>query len=291
MTRRMDKSARVAPRAVARELHWAEYAIEAALLAMFMVSACVMTVLLEHPASPAHRAIPDAFMRRALIGVAMGLTAIALIYSPWGMRSGAHFNPAVTLTYLRLGAIAPRDACAYVVAQGAGGIAGVLVVALALGPLAGHPAVRFAATTPGADGSVVAFAAELAISFVLMTVILWVSNGRFARATGVICGAIVATYITFEAPYSGMSMNPARSLASALGSGEWASLWIYVSAPPLAMLAAAELHLRLRGARRVRCAKLHHGGAQPCIFRCGYDDGADARQPIPEETPWTAITT
>jgi aquaporin Z len=272
---------------VGRRLHWREYAIEAALLGAFMVAACAVTALVEHPYSPVNAAISEAFVRRALIGVAMGLTAIALIYSPWGQQSGAHFNPAVTLTYLRLGKIDPRDACAYIVAQCAGGILGVLLVSSALGLAVAHPAVRFAATVPGAGGAGVAFIAEFAISFVLMSIILLVSNSRRARGTGLICGTIVAAYITLEAPYSGMSMNPARSLASALLAGEWTAFWVYVSAPPLAMLAAAELYLRLRGAHRVLCAKLNHHGARRCVFRCGYHRLGDPRG----ELPWTTTTT
>jgi aquaporin Z len=97
--------------------------MEAALLGGFMVSACGFTVLLFHPASPAVQAIPSEFVRRWLTGLAMGATAIALIYSPWGRRSGAHFNPAVTLTFLRLGNVAPRDAAGYVLAQFVGGVA------------------------------------------------------------------------------------------------------------------------------------------------------------------------
>lgn len=251
-----------------RELNWPEYAIEAALLGAFMVSACVITVVLEHPASPAHAAIPDAFTRRTLIGIAMGLTAVGLIYSPWGQQSGAHFNPSVTVAFLRLGTIATRDALAYVLAQCVGGILGVLLTYVALGRLVAHSAVGFAATVPGPAGAGIAFVAEFAMSFVLMSVILLLSNSRLARFTGLVCGAIVATYITFEAPYSGMSMNPARSLACAVVAGQWTSFWVYVSAPPLAMLAAAELYVRLRGARRVFCAKLNHGGTRRCIFRC-----------------------
>src|SRR5439155_4036046 len=80
--------------------HWPEYLIEAAALGAFMVSACIFTVLFEHPGSPIQQALQDSnALRRALIGIAMGLTAIILIYSPWGQLSGAHMNPSVTITY------------------------------------------------------------------------------------------------------------------------------------------------------------------------------------------------
>src|SRR5260370_22978496 len=88
---------------------------------MLRVSAGLFTLLLESPASPLHAAIPDAFLRRSITGAAMGLTAVALIYSPWGRRSGAHMNPAVTLSFLRLGKIAPTDAVFYIFPQFIGG--------------------------------------------------------------------------------------------------------------------------------------------------------------------------
>ncbi len=147
------------------ERNWPAYAIEAALLAIFMLSACAFTVLLEHPASPLRRAIPDPLTRRTLMGMTMGLTAMALIYSPWGQQSGAHFNPSVTLAFFRLGKMEAKDAVAYVAAQCVGGIIGVQTARLALGMALAHPAVGFAATVPGPDGVGAAFAAELAISF------------------------------------------------------------------------------------------------------------------------------
>jgi len=246
-----------------------EYAIEAALLGLFMISACGVTVLLEHPGSPLYQAIPSAFVRRLLIGLAMGVTAIALIYSPWGQRSGAHFNPAATLAFFRLGKVAPRDATAYVLAQFVGGALGVMLSGAALGPLLAHEQVRYAVTIPGAYGVGAAWTAELAITFLLMSVILLASNSRFSRYTGLFAGALVAAYITFEGPISGMSMNPARTLASALGAHDWTALWVYFTAPPLGMLAAAEVYVRMRGRQAVFCAKLHHGGSRPCIF-CEY---------------------
>ncbi len=250
-------------------LHWREYLIEAALLGAFMVSACVVTALLEHPASPLRHAVANDVLRRALIGLGMGLTAIGLIYSPWGRRSGAHFNPSVTLTFLRLGKVQPWDAVFYVGAQFLGGVAGVLLSAALLGSVLADPSVRYVVTVPGPSGAGVAFAAELAISFLLMSVVLRASNTtRLARFTGLFAGLLVATYITLEAPLSGMSMNPARTLGSAAVGRLWTSLWIYFTAPLAGMLLAAELYRRTR--RPVLCAKLDHPATGPCIFRCGY---------------------
>ena len=253
--------------------HWPEYAIEATLLGLFMVSACFFTVLLEHPVSPVSQAIPSDVTRRLLIGLAMGGTAIALIYSGWGQRSGAHFNPAVTLAFYRLGKVAPRDALGYIVAQFLGGALGVMLSGAVLGRLLAHERVRYVVTLPGAyaanlgwAGPGVAWAAEFAISFLLMSIILRVSNSPLSRYTGLVAGALVATYITFEAPISGMSMNPARTLASALGAHDWTALWVYFTAPPLGMLAAAEAYLRTRGRHRIFCAKLHHDNDKPCLF-------------------------
>ncbi len=259
--------------------HWPEYAIEAFLLGAFMVSALGFTLLLEHPASPVRAALPEALLRRALMGCAMGATAIALVYSPWGQRSGAHFNPAFTLAFYRLGKIEPADAVGYVLAQFAGGALGVLALAALLGAFLTHPAVNYAVTVPGMAGQLAAFAAELAISFGTMLTVLIVSNhARLARFTPLFVGALVASWITLEAPISGMSMNPARSLGSAAGASLFSSLWIYFTAPPLGMLLAAELFVRVRGIREVHCAKLHHQNEKRCIFRCGYSMPAAAQE-------------
>jgi aquaporin Z len=251
--------------------HWPEYAMEAFGLGLFMVSACVFGVILENPSSPVRQMIPDAGFRRVLMGTAMGLTAIGNIYSPWGKRSGAHANPAVTLTFLRLGKVEKWDAVFYVVAQFAGGIIGVMVAASFLGNLLSHPAVEYVTTKPGMRGLAIAFGAEVVITFILMSVILRVSNqASIARYTGLFAGALVATYITLEAPLSGMSMNPARTFGSALPAGTLSTLWLYFTAPLIGMMLAAETYLRLKGKRRVFCAKLHHHNSKRCIFRCGY---------------------
>ncbi|HEY7063365.1 MAG TPA: aquaporin [Chloroflexota bacterium] len=260
--------------------HWPEYLLEAGGLGLFMLSACLFTTLIEHPASPVQQAIADPTLRRLPLGLAMGLTAIALIYSPLGQRSGAHLNPVVTATFFRLGKVAPWDAACYAVAQVAGGIVGVQVAALLLGERLGHPAVGYVATVPGAGGAALAFAAEGMIAFGLMLVVLTVSNTpRLARYTGLCAGALVATYIVVEAPFSGMSMNPARTLASTVPAGTWAVLWLYVAAPLLGMLLAAETYLRFIRPAGAICAKLQHPHDAPCIFRCGYRAAAAPRGP------------
>ena len=241
-----------------------------------MVSAASFTVLLEHPSSPVHGAIGDALVRRVVMGLAMGLTAVGIIYSRFGARSGAQMNPALTITFARLGKIAPRDAVAYVVAQFAGGLAGLGLASLALRSWIGSPNVNYVATLPGPWGTGAAFAAEAVISFCLMSVVLVVSNSRHMRVTGLVAGALVAIYIVIEAPVSGMSMNPARSFAPALLSGSFQSLWIYFTAPPLGMTAAAALFVRRHGLHAVLCAKLNHAGTAACIFRCRMDAGRAA---------------
>ena len=265
------RGAPLSPRAMETlRRHWPEYLIEGWALGMFMVSAGVVTTLFEYPGSAVHLAIADPTLRRALIGVAMGLTAMALIYSPWGQRSGAHMNPAVTFTFLRLGKIHRWDALFFVLAQFAGGLLGVVLVAQLLGAAFTAAPVSYVATLPGADGTAVAFAAEVLISSVLIFTVLVVSNTpRLARSTGVVAGCLVATYIAFEAPFSGMSMNPARSFASAAPGLMWQGFWIYLIAPVLGMLAGAQIYLSTRSRARVACAKLLHPDTQRCIH-CGY---------------------
>jgi aquaporin Z len=257
--------------AYALKNHWPEYLMEAIELGLFMFSACAFTVLLYHPSSPVAQTIHDGVLRRLLMGTAMGSTAIAIIFSPPGKRSGAHFNPSVTWTFFRLGKIRAWDAAFYTLFQFAGGIAGIVLASLTLSKLVSHQSVNYAATRPGPDGPIVAFAAEILISFILMSVVLAVSNTkRLARWTGIFAGVLVATYITIESPISGMSMNPARTFSSAVGAHLWMSLWIYFVAPPIGMLLAAEVYRRLNASRTIACAKLHHHHHPRCIIRCNF---------------------
>jgi aquaporin Z len=273
LKREADVNRKTTSAGAALRQHWPEYLIEGWALGMFMISAGTIATLIEHPASPLRLAIGSDTWRRVAIGVAMGLTAIVLIYSPWGKRSGAHMNPAVTLAFLHAGRVNRWDAVFYILAQFIGGAAGVVLVLALLGHAFAAPPVNYVATLPGPLGWQVALLAEFVISLGMMTMVLRVSSSpRFMRLTGLGAGLLVAIYISLEAPLSGMSMNPARSVASALPGHLWSHLWIYLIGPVAGMQSAVLIDRWLRGPQAVSCAKLVHTPQQRCIF-CGHEPG------------------
>lgn len=251
--------------------HWPEYLIEAGLLGTFMVAACFAVTVIQHPRSTIALRIRHPGLRRVIIGMLMGLTAIALIYSPIGQRSGAHMNPGTTLAFLALGKVQPWDAMFYGLFQFMGALAGVRVAEGVLGRRVKHEAVNYAATVPGGRGIAAAWVAEFVIALGMMFMVLVSANHAVsAPYTGVFAGVLVAVYIAIEAPISGMSMNPARTLGSAIPARLYRGIWIYFTAPPLAMLTAAALYTGVVG-DEVYCAKMSHGGDQRCIFNCRID--------------------
>ena len=248
-------------------LHWPEYLMEAGELGVYLFMACALATLLQHPASPLHQYVRGGVERRALMGAALGATMVALVMSPWGKQPGGHFNPAVTFTFYRLGKVEFWDFWFYTAAQFLGAVGGVSVARYMLRGAPGNEAVRYAVTVPGMWGSSVAFAAEVVISFVLVLTVLFVTNREgLAPYTPYFVGLLIAAYITFEAPLSGMSTNPARTFGSAFHADAWHSLWIYFIAPTSGMLAAAEVFLRARRGVGPYCAKLNHDNNKRCIF-------------------------
>jgi aquaporin Z len=143
------------------------------------------------------------------------------------------------------------------------------IASLAVGTILRHPSVNSVVTTPGSYGNWPAWAGEFAISFILMTTVLLLNRfPRLLTRTGYVAGLLVAVYITFEAPLSGMSTNPARTLASALWGNIWTGLWIYFTAPVFGMLSAIELQRLWSAGHHTLCGKLTHSTNVECHIQC-----------------------
>lgn len=252
--------------------HLPEYLMEAALLGLLLIAAGTLSIVFEYPQSPVHQVITDGNLRRFLIGIVIGATSSALIYSPWGRQSGAHMNPAVTLAFYHLGKVKRQDTLFYILFQCLGGLAGIYFMALVFGTEFTQPPINYIVTVPGSLGWLGAVLGELAIAFMMMMMVLLTSNNpKLSRYTGLFAGCLVMLYVTFEAPFSGFGMNPARSFASAFSAQVWTAFWLYIIVPPIGMLSAGGMYSYLFGHSAVKCAKLHHDNNKRCIFRCNYN--------------------
>lgn len=226
--------------------NWPHYLAEAAGLGFFMTCASLFTTLLQYPRSPLAVWIKEPELKLVALGILMGIVIAIIVYSPWGQKSGAHINPAVTLAFWRLGKISSWDAVFYTIFQFAGGALAIQIVGMLIGAPFRHPSVAHVVTIPGASGTARAFIAEFVISFILMLILLLATNSKkLEKLAGVFAGVLIALYLMLETPYSGMSLNPARTFASAFAARDWTGLWIYFAAAPLAMLLASQTFLRL----------------------------------------------
>lgn len=248
--------------------HWPEYAVEAGFLALFVLAAGLVSAWMEAPSTVFPGAPQEPALRRLLAGVAMGLALMAMIYSPWGRRSGTHLNPALTLAYLRLGKIGRPDALFYILAQIAGATVAVTLLRWgALMPAAAQPALL--ASSIGPSDERVAFATALVLAATAMWLILYTSNhARWYRWTGVLVGLLFMLVVACAAPLSGFGINVARLLAVDATAGITAAHWVNLVPPLLGMQLAVE-GWRLASRRpQVLCAKLAHNTHGRCIFRC-----------------------
>jgi aquaporin Z len=226
------------------------YLQEALGLAIFMISACFFSALLEGKNSALYQAIPNGMIRLLMMGLLMGLTALFIFYSPITAPSGSHINPAVTLVFLRLGKICPVDAFFYILFQLAGGLAAVYAMAFLMGNLLTDEPVHYAITVPGKFGVAAAAFTELVIAFIMISMVLFTSDSeRLKKATRPIAGILVCLNVFFAGPVSGFGMNPARTLASAIPANEYTAIWIYMIIPIIGMLAAAEFFLLIKKRR------------------------------------------
>ena len=247
----------------------AAYASEFAGTALMLFSGVSAVSFMWGAASPVP-VVPNPGLRRLLTGILFAGGATAVVYSPLGQISGGHINPVVTLAFWRMGKVPARDAVIYIVAQFVGALAGAYAASVAWGPLTAS--VHYAVTVPGDGYSAVgAFAAETVITFLLVfTIFVCVNKPKFAPRTGIIAGALVATLVMIEAPVSGASLNPARTLGPALIAPTYTDLWVYFAGPTAGALLAVAAYRGQWGSQTV-CAKLFHTEKYACPFdACSY---------------------
>ena len=177
------------------------------------------------------------------VGIAMvfGLIVMAMIYA-LGENSGAHLNPAVSIAFTVNGNFPLKELTPYIFSQlaGAVGASGVLKVLF--------PASGLLGTTIPAGSNAQSFIMELILSFFLMLVIINVAKGSKEQGlfAGIAIGSVVLLEAMFAGPVSGASMNPARSIAPALISGEMKQLWIYIIAPVAGTVMATGMYKLLK---------------------------------------------
>lgn len=251
-------------------LHWPEYGAEL-LGTAFLVFAGLSAVVLDFGAgSPIAPLIPSHSLRLLLTGLLFAGSGSLVAISPLGKLSGAHINPAVSLAFWLHGKLPTLDLVGYVLGQLAGGALGAALLAAVWGARAAS--VRDGMTLPGPTYPLwVAFVAEVALTGLLvLAIFLFVSDSRLMRWTPLMTWLLVATMVWQEAPISGTSLNPARSLGPALVAAYWAHQWLYVVAPPLgAALAVGAFRLigvaRADG-RDVLTGKLFHTAHYRSVF-------------------------
>jgi aquaporin Z len=167
------------------------------------------------------------------IALTFGLVVLAMIYT-LGDISGAHLNPAVTLGFWAARRLPSCELAPYFASQ----VIGALIASGLLRLL--FPASKFLGATVPAGSELQSFILEAVLTFLLMLTILNVSTGAKEKGitAGIAVGAVIALEAMFAGPICGALMNPARSFAPALVSGQLEHLWIYLIAPPLGAAAA-----------------------------------------------------
>jgi aquaporin Z len=245
------------------------YACEFAGTALMLLCGITAVALMWGSGSPVPP-IANSALRRLVTGFLFAAGATAVVYSPLGQRSGGHINPAVTLAFWWAGKVPARDVAGYIIAQVLGALAGTVAAAVLLGDLG--RSVQYAATVPGEGWTwAEALIAEGVSTFALVFLIfVCVNKPTVAARTGILAGALVVLLVTIEAPVSGTSVNPARSLAPAMLVPIIRDQWLYIVGPVAGALLAAVAYERQWGGTSV-CAKLYHTPSYPCPFAtCGY---------------------
>lgn len=176
------------------------------------------------------------------ISIVWGLVVMVMVYAV-GHISGAHFNPAVTISFATCKRFPWRQVPAYILAQVLGSILASGTLRLIFNGGQDH----FMGTQP-AGTEIQSFVLEFIITFYLMFVISGVAtdNRAIGELAGLAVGATVLLNVMFAGPISGASMNPARSLGPAIVFNHFKSLWVYILGPILGAISGAWVYNLIR---------------------------------------------
>ena len=240
------------------KIPWPAYLSEFIGTALLITMGLSFVILDFGAGSPMLTLLPDAGARRLLTGFLFGSTGALIAVSHVGKISGAHINPVVTLAFHLKGKISLRDTIAYILAQFAGAIAGALPL-LFWGGMG--RSVGFGITVPGAGDSVWAALCGEAVTTIglILGLFVFLGHRRLRPFTPLLFPFLYALMVYVEAPLSGTSTNPARSLGPSVIAGVWTGWWIYFVGPLAGMLIGVSLHQFTWLKRlRIEVAKIYH---------------------------------
>ena len=236
---------------------WPLWCSELVGTALLVAAGCSLVILDFGAGSPVAALVPGAGLRRALTGFLFGSVGALIAISHVGKISGAHINPVVTLAFWLEGRMKGMVALGYVAAQLLGGVLGALALR---GWGAMGASVAYAATQPGPAGPAVATLGEAAATFCLVAgLFLFVGHPRLRPVTPALFPFLYALLVWIEAPLSGTSTNPARSLGPGLVAGASRGWWVYWLGPLIGTVAAVALRkVTWARALEIRVAKVFH---------------------------------
>ena len=223
--------------------------------ALLVLGGLSFVIFMFGSGSPMARILPSEGLRRLITGFLFGTTGALIALSPVGRESGAHINPIVSFGFRLMGKLSLKRMMVYVVAQLAGAILGC--VPLFLWGSMGR-SVEFGATWPGQGYSTTeAFLGEVVTTFAMVSLLtIFLAYRRIRPFTPALFPPLYSFMVWAEAPISGTSTNPARSLGPSVISGQWQGWWIYWIGPMLGTLLALLAFSYL--AKRIEVAKLYH---------------------------------
>ncbi|QWV96118.1 aquaporin [Geomonas nitrogeniifigens] len=243
-----------------RPIPWLLFGAEFIGTALLVAVGLSIVILAFGQDSPMVQLVPSAGWRRLITGFLFGTTGALIALSPLGKESGAHINPVVTLAFWLMGTLRARHVLGYILSQLTGAVVGALPL-MAWGEMG--RSVAFGATLPGAGyGAFWVLLGEVATTCALIVgLFFFLGRRRLRPFTPALFPILYAAMVFMEAPISGTSTNPARSLGPAVISGAWHGWWIYWLGPLLGAVLGVAFY-RFSGAAwlTVEVAKLYHFG-------------------------------